>query len=78
MVTGHGSGGALAILAAADLANSHAIDAVYTFGQPRVGNKAFSTWYPTVVPNTFRVIHYADLIPHLPPTTFLGFYHSST
>ena len=77
MVTGHSLGGALTILAAADLANLHAIDAAYTFGQPRVGNEAFATWYPNVVHNTFRVIHYADIVPHVPPSA-LGFLHSST
>lgn len=46
MVTGHSLGGALAILAAADIKSvGHKVDEVYTFGQPRVGNVAFSKWY---------------------------------
>jgi predicted lipase len=77
IIAGHSLGGALAILAAADLVNLHAIDATYTFGQPRIGNDAFAAWYPTRVRNTFRVIHYADIVPHVPPASF-GFVHSST
>lgn len=76
MVTGHSLGGSLAILAAADLAKSHKIDQVYTFGQPRVGNAAFATYYQNLVPNTFRLIDYADIVPHVPPSAF-GFQHNS-
>ncbi len=76
MVTGHSLGGALAILAAADLKNLHNVDQVYTFGQPRIGNTAFAQWYPGHIPNTFRVIDYADIVPHVPPSSF-GFQHSS-
>jgi predicted lipase len=46
IVTGHSLGGSLAILAAADLHKSHGkIDQVYTFGQPRVGNAQFASYY---------------------------------
>ncbi len=46
IVTGHSLGGSLAILAAADLHKTHGkIDQVYTFGQPRVGNAAFASYY---------------------------------
>ena len=50
---------------------------VYTFGQPRVGNKAFYDWYATNVYNSWRVTHYKDIIPHVPPEK-LGFHHIST
>ena len=39
---------------------------VMTFGQPRIGNAAFASYYSEVVPNTFRVTHEHDLVPHLP------------
>jgi predicted lipase len=45
-VTGHGLGGAFAILAATDIKQLYQnADAVYTFGQPRVGNEQFATYY---------------------------------
>ena len=40
---------------------------VMTFGQPRVGNAAFASLYSTLVPNTIRVTHEHDIVPHLPP-----------
>ena len=43
--------------------------AVYTFGQPRVGNHGFSKFYKSHVPHTFRVISEADAITSLPLPT---------
>ena len=40
---------------------------VMTFGQPRVGNAAFSSYYGKLVPNTIRVTNDHDIVPHLPP-----------
>jgi predicted lipase len=48
----------------------------YTFGQPRVGNDAFATVFKSLV-NEYRVVHYADIVPHLPPEV-LGFHHVPT
>lgn len=77
IVTGHSLGGALAILCTADLKTSiGTVDYTYTYGQPRVGNQAFVDWYQATNPNTFRLIDYADIVPHLPPSN-LGFLHSS-
>ena len=78
-VTGHGLGGAFAIIAALDIKDflQQGVDYVYTFGQPRVGNDALATYYSQNLPNTYRVINNADLVPHLPPTT-AGYLHSST
>lgn len=75
VITGHSLGGAMAILAALDLHDlSYPIKEVYTFGQPRVGDAAFSTNYQNKFPETYRLIHYADMVPHLPPSNF-GFIH---
>lgn len=38
-----------------------------TFGQPRVGNAAFASYYSQLVPNTIRVTNDHDIVPHLPP-----------
>lgn len=38
-----------------------------TFGQPRIGNAVFASYYSEVVPDTIRVTHGHDIVPHLPP-----------
>lgn len=45
-LTGHSLGGALATLAAVKLHPKHKVEAVYTFGQPAVGDQAFADAYP--------------------------------
>jgi putative component of toxin-antitoxin plasmid stabilization module len=68
-VTGHSKGGAEAILCAWFFAKMAGIvaDGIYTFGQPRVGNRAFRRDYDALLGDrTFRVIHSADIVPHVP------------
>ena len=77
VITGHSLGGSLAILGTADLKSVFgAVDFTYTFGQPRVGNTAFANWFQSSHPNTFRLVDYADIVPHVPPSN-LGFVHSN-
>lgn len=81
-ITGHSFGGALAVLAAALLADyaaddKHARDfgpywgrlrGVFTFGQPAVGDKAFNQKYEALFGDKlFRFIYGNDIVPHLPP-----------
>lgn len=47
-----------------------------TFGQPRVGNSAFASWFNSITTHE-RVVHYADIIPHTPAHN-LGYSHSGT
>ncbi|CAL5084599.1 unnamed protein product [Urochloa decumbens] len=69
IVTGHSMGGAMASFCALDLAMKLGSDSVQlmTFGQPRVGNAAFASYFAKYVPNTIRVTHGHDIVPHLPP-----------
>jgi predicted lipase len=69
IVTGHSLGGALAILAALELKrHGFNITQVYTFGQPRVGNKAFAAMYNAVLKDsTFALVNEGDPVPLLPP-----------
>uniref|UniRef100_A0A0D9X2P7 Fungal lipase-type domain-containing protein n=2 Tax=Leersia perrieri TaxID=77586 RepID=A0A0D9X2P7_9ORYZ len=69
IVTGHSMGGAMASFCALDLAINLGSDSVQlmTFGQPRVGNTAFSSYFAKYVPNTIRITHGHDIVPHLPP-----------
>ncbi|KAG1371206.1 putative lipase [Cocos nucifera] len=38
-----------------------------TFGQPRIGNVAFASYFHKHVPHAIRVTHGHDIVPHLPP-----------
>jgi pimeloyl-ACP methyl ester carboxylesterase len=76
-VTGHSLGGALA----ARIANRTGtelqadVDAVYTFGMPRPGNKAFADLYNQQLGmRTYRLVHGEDIVPTVAPTSF-GFRH---
>jgi hypothetical protein len=69
--TGHSLGGAMAMLAAARLLNERQqaeIRAIYTFGQPMVGNREFVARYATCLgPKLGRFVATRDDIPNQPP-----------
>jgi len=76
-ITGHSLGAAQAGVAMIDLNNKgYTIDQSYTFGQPRIGNKAFVSAFEAAfgTQRVMRVTHYYDPVPHLPPSA-LGFSH---
>lgn len=76
ILAGHSLGGALAVMAAAYLQNVYGqVTHLYTMGQPRVGNDAFAKFMTTFIPNSFRIVDYADQVPHV-PQSILGFKHS--
>lgn len=69
-VTGHSLGGTLASLAST-LITSEGITTkdnlmLYTFGQPRVGNYDYALAHDSLVPISFRVTHFRDIVVHLP------------
>jgi hypothetical protein len=67
-VTGHSLGGALAMLWALWAAQSgYDIAGVYTFGQPRAGDAAFSRLYDSKLRAcTWRSVHAEDVVPRVP------------
>lgn len=69
--TGHSLGGAMSVHAAVDAVLSGWIKRsqmlVYTFGQPRVGNHAFTDILANHTLGIYRVINGRDIVPHLPP-----------
>ncbi|XP_051127627.1 lipase-like isoform X2 [Andrographis paniculata] len=69
MVTGHSMGGAIAAFCGLDLRLSLGEKnvQVMTFGQPRIGNAAFASYFTQILPDTIRVTHAHDIVPHLPP-----------
>ncbi|CAI5722670.1 hypothetical protein KXD40_004417 [Peronospora effusa] len=72
-VTGHSMGGALAVLAAYDLAVNFSIKVnMYNFGGPRVGNPSFRQHYDSCVPTSYRVVMDGDIVPGWPK--FWGLY----
>lgn len=83
LLTGHSLGAAVAELAAWHLAAAGAaLEAVYTYGTPRVGNAAWARAWGAAVGRggaapAFRVIHFEDPVPHL-PLELMGFVHPPT
>ena len=69
----------MAILAADRLTNdSIEVKGVYTFGQPRVGDKAFTDNYDSKMKEcTFRFVHDEDIVPKI-PSFFQGYKHVGT
>jgi len=83
-VTGHSLGGALAAFCALDIASNFAGKFselyMYSLAAPRVAvgisdiptldnQQAFVWNYQNAVPNTYQIVHAADIIPILPPTS---------
>ena len=84
LITGHSLGGAIATLCALDIYSSKPelqkafkMSNVFTVGQPRVGNFAFSNWTTTFPFKMHRLVYENDLVPHLPPH-FSGFEHHAS
>jgi triacylglycerol lipase len=72
-ITGHSLGGALAVLAAARLVLDidpniyKSVHGLYTFGQPRVGDRTFvKTLDNEIKPRYFRFVNDNDIVPRVP------------
>ncbi|KAI8342284.1 lipase [Chlamydoabsidia padenii] len=81
-VSGHSLGAAQAVIACMDLfqRNTHVTPsntAIYTYGEPRVGNQNFAAYVKSTGIPKIRTVHAADIVPHLPPMAS-GFLHSGT
>jgi len=76
--TGHSLGAAITMLGALEVGTTLGIPlTVYTYGEPRVGNEAFAHYWESKITNSFRVVNYDDIVPHL-PTKDMGFWHTTT
>lgn len=76
-ITGHSLGAALSSIATASFIGSGVkVANTYTFGEPRNGDAAWASYLSNQIPdsNYFRVTHYNDGVPQIPPTV-LGFQH---
>jgi hypothetical protein len=76
IATGHSLGAAVSTLGASYLRKEgYAID-LYTYGSPRVGNKALVAFVTDQAGTEYRVTHYDDPVPRLPPILF-SYRHTS-
>jgi triacylglycerol lipase len=70
-ITGHSLGASLAVLASMDLAlNVPALKPqiqLYTYAGARVGDPTFAQLHARYVPNHYRIVNLADIVPLLPP-----------
>ena len=68
-ITGHSLGAALAVLVSARLKINENINSqgIYTFGEPKVGDKEFSDNYDHLLGQTlFRYVNNNDIVPRVP------------
>ncbi len=72
LLSGHSLGSPLATLAALDIAERIPALApnlrLYTYAGPRLGDPGFAEAFSRRIPNSYRVVNLADLVPQLPPT----------
>jgi hypothetical protein len=71
VLAGHSLGGALATLVAYALADLQPV--VYTYGQPRVGDRRLSADIDHKIRRYYRFVHTNDIVPCLP---LLGYRHA--
>ncbi|MFE7060811.1 lipase family protein [Sutcliffiella sp. NPDC057660] len=82
-ITGHNYGGAIATLAALDIACNSPFTApvLYTYGSPRVGDPQFAYSFHTLVKNSMRIVNIHDSFTtfpakkYPPPFTAEGIYY---
>jgi hypothetical protein len=70
-VTGHSLGGALSVIAAANLKIDQLTPTVYTYGQPRAGFGEFAGRFNRELPGRlYRFINQSDIVARVPPDPF--------
>jgi len=72
-ITGHSLGGAVATLAAPDVAinMSKIVPSLHTYAGPRSGQPSFADKFDKLVKTCFRVVNRWDIVPQLPPVLAL-------
>ena len=70
-VTGHSLGAALASVTSTWLAHHNIVPGeniiLYTFGSPRVGDYKYAQHHDKLIKNSWRVVNYDDIVPHIAP-----------
>lgn len=75
--TGHSLGGAQAVLAAYHFYGLIPSNYCFTFGQPRVGNKAFTFYAHQRIPCFWRYCNAEDIVPRI-PGLLAGYRHTGS
>ena len=74
-LTGHSLGGAIASVASARFVSEKITRkdkmSLYTFGMPKVGDRAYALAHNKLVNNSWRVVHRNDPVPHYPTIPLL-------
>lgn len=70
-ITGHSLGGAIATLAAMEIA-LHLPEIrdqiqLYTYAAPRIGDRTFAQTHSQLIPNSYRIVNSSDSVPLVPP-----------
>lgn len=78
IVTGHSYGAAVSQLIAMEIIKQfpNVNVEVYNFGQPRIGNTEYAFLVNQVLKVNWRFVHDKDIVPHVPPGTFVDYMHS--
>ena len=78
-VTGHSLGAGLATLAVARWREQNRpVAGLYTFGQPRTGDRVFARNFDFAFrPHAFRIVNHLDVVTRTPPRS-LGYHHTGT
>jgi hypothetical protein len=74
--SGHSYGAAVNQLLSMEIVKYGYNVSIYNFGQPRVGDIKYSQFVNEKIKELYRVVHNADIVPHIPPNKILGYYHS--
>jgi len=78
LVTGHSLGGALALMAAPDLAKNLKLEPeVITFAGPTPGLGDFAHSFDLAIPSCYRVVNFWDLVPRLAPQPPVGLFEQT-
>lgn len=75
VVTGHSYGATVSTLLAMELSRAGIASKIYNFGQPRLGDTGFAKFANQIIPEYWRMTHYQDIVPHLPPMV-MNYAHS--
>lgn len=78
IVTGHSYGASCGQLLAMELEHEGFTVKLYNFGQPRVGDKKYAEFSNSIIKEYYRTVHNRDIVPHVPLTKGMNYYHSCT
>jgi len=76
MITGHSYGASCGQLLAMELERNGINTKIYNYGQPRVGDEIYAKFVNKKISEYYRATHHKDIVPHVPPTSVMGYLHS--